>query len=239
MLILPAIDLRQGRCVRLLQGREQDETVYDHDPAAVAERFATTGAQRLHLVDLDGAFRGQGANLASIQEIVRRIRIPVQVGGGLRTREDVRRMLDLGVASDIIGTMAVKHPQELETALQEQPGEQLILGIDSLNRKVAVEGWQEGTELDDTEFAKHWRERGVQRVVFTDIARDGMLTGPNLDALRDMGQRTGLKVTASGGVSSTEDLVQLRELAADGVDQVIIGKAIYEGRVNLAEVLSC
>ena len=239
MLILPAIDLRQGRCVRLLQGREQDETVYDHDPAAVAERFAATGAQRLHLVDLDGAFRGQGANLASIQEIVRRIQIPVQVGGGLRTREDVRRMLDLGVASVIIGTMAVKHPQELETALQEQPGEQLILGIDSLNRKVAVEGWQEGTELDDTEFAKHWRERGVQRVVFTDIARDGMLTGPNLDALRDMGQRTGLKVTASGGVSSTEDLVQLRELAADGVDQVIIGKAIYEGRVNLAEVLSC
>ena len=239
MLILPAIDLRQGRCVRLLQGREQDETVYDHDPAAVAERFATTGAQRLHLVDLDGAFRGQGANLASIQEIVRRIRIPVQVGGGLRTREDVRRMLDLGVASVIIGTMAVKHPQELETALQEQPGEQLILGIDSRNRKIAVEGWQEGTELDDTEFAKHWRERGVQRVVFTDIARDGMLTGPNLDALRDMGQRTGLKVTASGGVSSTEDLVQLRELAADGVDQVIIGKAIYEGHVNLAEVLSC
>ncbi len=239
MLILPAIDLRQGRCVRLLQGREQDETVYDHDPVAVAERFAATGAQRLHLVDLDGAFRGQGVNLASIQEIVRRIRIPVQVGGGLRTREDVRRMLDLGVASVIIGTMAVKHPQELETALQEQPGEQLILGIDSLNRKVAVEGWQEGTELDDTEFAKHWRERGVQRVVFTDIARDGMLTGPNLDALRDMGQRTGLKVTASGGVSSTEDLVQLRELAADGVDQVIIGKAIYEGRVNLAEVLSC
>ena len=239
MLILPAIDLRQGRCVRLLQGREQDETVYDHDPVAVAERFATTGAQRLHLVDLDGAFRGQGANLASIQEIVQRIRIPVQVGGGLRTREDVRRMLDLGVASVIIGTMAVKHPQELETALQEQPGEQLILGIDSLNRKVAVEGWQEGTELDDTEFAKHWRERGVQRVVFTDIARDGMLTGPNLDALRDMGQRTGLKVTASGGVSSAEDLVQLRELAADGVDQVIIGKAIYEGRVNLAEVLSC
>ena len=239
MLILPAIDLRQGHCVRLLQGREQDETVYDHDPAAVAERFAAIGAQRLHLVDLDGAFRGQGANLASIQEIVRRIRIPVQVGGGLRTREDVRRMLDLGVASVIIGTMAVKHPQELETALQEQPGEQLILGIDSLNRKVAVEGWQEGTELDDTEFAKHWRERGVQRVVFTDIARDGMLTGPNLDALRDMGQRTGLKVTASGGVSSAEDLVQLRELAADGVDQVIIGKAIYEGRVNLAEVLSC
>ncbi|MAE16881.1 MAG: 1-(5-phosphoribosyl)-5-[(5-phosphoribosylamino)methylideneamino]imidazole-4-carboxamide isomerase [Deltaproteobacteria bacterium] len=239
MLILPAIDLRQGRCVRLLQGREQDETVYDHDPVAVAERFAATGAQRLHLVDLDGAFRGQGVNLASIQEIVRRIRIPVQVGGGLRTREDVRRMLDLGVASVIIGTMAVKHPQELETALQEQPGEQLILGIDSLNRKVAVEGWQEGTELDDTEFAKHWRERGVQRVVFTDIARDGMLTGPNLDALRDMGQRTGLKVTASGGVSSAEDLVQLRELAADGVDQVIIGKAIYEGRVNLAEVLSC
>lgn len=239
MLILPAIDLRQGHCVRLLQGREQDETVYDHDPAAVAERFAAIGAQRLHLVDLDGAFRGQGANLASIQEIVRRIQIPVQVGGGLRTREDVRRMLDLGVASVIIGTMAVKHPQELETALQEQPGEQLILGIDSLNRKVAVEGWQEGTELDDTEFAKHWRERGVQRVVFTDIARDGMLTGPNLDALRDMGQRTGLKVTASGGVSSAEDLVQLRELAADGVDQVIIGKAIYEGRVNLAEVLSC
>ena len=239
MLILPAIDLRQGRCVRLLQGREQDETVYDHDPAAVAERFVAVGAQRLHLVDLDGAFRGQGANLASIQEVVRRTRIPVQVGGGLRTREDVRRMLDLGVASVIIGTMAVKHPQELETALQEQSGEPLILGIDSRNRKIAVEGWQEDTELDDTEFALHWKERGVQRVVFTDIARDGMLTGPNLDALRDMAQRTGLKVTASGGVSSAEDLLQLQKLEADGVDQVIVGKAIYEGRIDLAEVLSC
>lgn len=239
MLILPAIDLRQGRCVRLLQGREQDETVYDHDPAAVAERFVAAGAQRLHLVDLDGAFRGQGANLASIQEVVRRTRIPVQVGGGLRTREDVRRMLDLGVASVIIGTMAVKHPQELETALQEQSGEPLILGIDSRNRKIAVEGWQEDTELDDTEFALHWKERGVQRVVFTDIARDGMLTGPNLDALRDMAQRTGLKVTASGGVSSAEDLLQLQKLEADGVDQVIVGKAIYEGRIDLAEVLSC
>ena len=239
MLILPAIDLRQGRCVRLLQGREQDETVYDHDPAAVAERFVAAGAQRLHLVDLDGAFRGQGANLASIQEIVRRTRIPVQVGGGLRTREDVRRMLDLGVAFVIIGTMAVKHPQELETALQEQSGEPLILGIDSRNRKIAVEGWQEDTELDDTEFALHWKERGVQRVVFTDIARDGMLTGPNLDALRDMAQRTGLKVTASGGVSSAEDLLQLQKLEADGVDQVIVGKAIYEGRIDLAEVLSC
>ena len=239
MLILPAIDLRQGRCVRLLQGREQDETVYDHDPVAVAERFVAAGAQRLHLVDLDGAFRGQGANLASIQEIVRRTRIPVQVGGGLRTREDVRRMLDLGVASVIIGTMAVKHPQELETALQEQSGEPLILGIDSRNRKIAVEGWQEDTELDDTEFALHWKERGVQRVVFTDIARDGMLTGPNLDALRDMAQRTGLKVTASGGVSSAEDLLQLQKLEADGVDQVIVGKAIYEGRIDLAEVLSC
>ena len=225
--------------MRLLQGREQDETVYDHDPAAVAERFVAAGAQRLHLVDLDGAFRGQGANLASIQEIVRRTRIPVQVGGGLRTREDVRRMLDLGVASVIIGTMAVKHPQELETALQEQSGEPLILGIDSRNRKIAVEGWQEDTELDDTEFALHWKERGVQRVVFTDIARDGMLTGPNLDALRDMAQRTGLKVTASGGVSSAEDLLQLQKLEADGVDQVIVGKAIYEGRIDLAEVLSC
>ena len=239
MLILPAIDLRQGRCVRLLQGREQDETVYDHDPAAVAERFVAAGAQRLHLVDLDGAFRGQGANLASIQEVVRRTRIPVQVGGGLRTREDVRRMLDLGVASVIIGTMAVKHPQELETALQEQSGEPLILGIDSRNRKIAVEGWQEDTELDDTEFALHWKECGVQRVVFTDIVRDGMLTGPNLDALRDMAQRTGLKVTASGGVSSAEDLLQLQKLEADGVDQVIVGKAIYEGRIDLAEVLSC
>lgn len=239
MLILPAIDLRQGRCVRLLQGCEQDETVYDHDPAAVAERFAVAGAQRLHLVDLDGAFRGQGENLAGIQEILRRIDIPVQVGGGLRTRDDVRRMLDLGIASVIIGTMAVKHPEVLEVALQEHSGEQLILGIDSRNRKVAVEGWQEGTELDDTEFANYWRERGVQRVVFTDIARDGMLIGPNLDALRDMAHRTGLKVTASGGVSSAKDLAQLRELEPDGVDQVIVGKAIYEGHINLAEVLSC
>ena len=239
MLLIPAIDLKNGRCVRLLQGEADAETVYSHEPAAMARSFEDAGAKRLHLVDLDGAFRGQGTNLDSIHSILKTISIPVQLGGGLRTAENVERMFELGVSSVIVGTMAVKNPDVLEGLIQRFSGEKIFLGIDARNRKVSIEGWQEGTEIDDVEFALRWKKLGTKRVIFTDIARDGMLSGPNLEALSDFARRTGLKIVASGGVSSMADLEQLKTLEAVGVDQVISGKAIYEGKLDLKEVFKC
>ena len=239
MLLIPAIDLKNGRCVRLLQGEADAETVYSHEPAAMARSFEDAGAKRLHLVDLDGAFRGQGTNLDSIHSILKTISIPVQLGGGLRTAENVEKMFELGVSSVIVGTMAVKNPDVLEGLIQRFSGEKIFLGIDARNRKVSIEGWQEGTEIDDVEFALRWKKLGTKRVIFTDIARDGMLSGPNLEALSDFARRTGLKIVASGGVSSMADLEQLKTLEAVGVDQVISGKAIYEGKLDLKEVFKC
>jgi len=239
MLMIPAIDLKNGRCVRLLQGEAAAETVYSNDPAAMARSFEDAGAKRLHLVDLDGAFQGKGANLASIRAILKNISIPVQLGGGLRNAENIEQMFELGVSSVIVGTMAVKNPDVLEEVIQRFSGEQVILGIDARDRKVSIEGWQEGTEIDDVEFALRWKKLGIQRIVFTDIARDGMLTGPNLEALGDFARRTGLKIVASGGVSSMEDLELLKTLEEDGVDQVISGKAIYEGKLDLKEIFKC
>lgn len=239
MLLIPAIDLKNGRCVRLLQGEAAAETVYSDDPAAMARSFEDAGAKRLHLVDLDGAFLGKGANLASIRSILKNISIPVQLGGGLRTAENIEQMFEIGVSSVIVGTMAVKNPDVLEDVIQRFSGEKIILGIDARNRKVSIEGWQEGTEIDDVEFALRWKKLGIKRVIFTDIARDGMLSGPNLEALSDFARRTGLKIVASGGVSSMADLEQLKTLEAVGVDQVISGKAIYEGKLDLKEVFKC
>ena len=239
MLLIPAIDLKNGHCVRLLQGEAGTETVYSNDPAAMALSFEKAGAKRLHLVDLDGAFRGQGANLGSIKSILTNISIPVQLGGGLRSAKDVEMMLELGISSVIVGTMAVKNPKILENLLQQFPGEKIILGIDVRNRKVAIEGWQKGTEIEDVAFALGWKKLGIKRVVLTDIARDGMLIGPNLEALHDFASRTELKIVASGGVSSMADLELLKTLEADGVDQVISGKAIYEGKLDLSKIFKC
>ena len=239
MLLIPAIDLKNGRCVRLLQGEADAETVYSNDPASMARSFEDAGAKRLHLVDLDGAFQGKGANIASIRSILKNISIPVQLGGGLRNSENIEQMFELGVSSVIVGTMAVKNPDVLEEVIQRFSGEKVILGIDTRDRKVSIEGWQEGTEIDDVEFALHWKKRGIQRIVFTDIARDGMLSGPNLETLGDFARRSGLKIVASGGVSSMEDLELLKTLEEDGVDQVISGKAVYEGKLDLKEIFQC
>ncbi len=239
MLVIPAIDLKHGRCVRLKQGRADAETVYSEDPLAQARNFAEAGAKRLHLVDLDGAFRGEEGNLNSIREILRGIQVPVQVGGGIRSLADIERMFALGVDSVIIGTMAVKHPEVLEDALTRHHADKILLGLDARDRKVAVEGWQEGTELDDVTFARRWKTVGVNRVIFTDIARDGMLSGPNIEALLDFANRSGMHVTASGGVASLADISRIKLLEKDGVDQVIVGKAIYDGRIRLEEALAC
>ena len=239
MLLIPAIDLRNGFCVRLLQGESDKETVYSNDPAAMAITFEEAGAKRLHLVDLDGAFQGEGANISSIRSILKIVSIPVQIGGGLRTEEDIDRMLALGVSAVIVGTMAVKHPDVLEKLLKKYTDEQIILGIDARNRKVSIEGWKESTEIQDVKFALRWKNSGIKRVVFTDISRDGMLSGPNLAALREMAEHTGLKIVASGGISSMDDLEQLKTLEPNGVDQAISGKAIYEGKIDLRKVFKC
>jgi len=236
MLLIPAIDLKDGRCVRLLQGEADAETIYSNDPVEMAISFEDAGAKRLHLVDLDGAFRGKGANMASIRSILKNISIPVQLGGGLRNAENIEQMFELGVSSVIVSTMAVKNSEVLEEIILRYSGKRIFLGVDARNRKVSIEGWQEGTEIDDVELALRWKNHGIQRIVFTDIARDGMLSGPNLEALGDFARRTGLKIVASGGVSSMEDLELLKTLETDGVDQVICGKAIYEGKLNLKEI---
>ena len=239
MLLIPAIDLKNGFCVRLLQGESDKETVYSNNPAAMAVTFEEAGAKLLHLVDLDGAFQGEGANISSIRSIMQNVSIPVQIGGGLRTEEDIDRMLALGVSAVIVGTMAVKHPDVLEKVLKKYTDEQIILGIDARNRKVSIEGWKESTEIQDVKFALRWKNSGIKRVVFTDISRDGMLSGPNLSALREMAEHTGLKIVASGGISSMDDLEQLKTLEPNGVDQAISGKAIYEGKIDLKRVFKC
>ena len=236
MLLIPAIDLKDGRCVRLLQGEADAQTIYSNDPVEMAISFEDAGAKRLHLVDLDGAFRGKGANMAIIRSILKNISIPVQLGGGLRNAENIEQIFELGVSSVIVSTMAVKNSEVLEEIILRYSGKRIFLGVDSRNRKVSIEGWQEGTEIDDVELALLWKKHGIQRIVFTDIARDGMLSGPNLEALGDFARRTGLKIVASGGVSSMEDLELLKTLEKDGVDQVISGKAIYEGKLNLKEI---
>lgn len=234
MKIIPAIDLKNGRCVRLLQGKEDQETVYGEDPVETALSFEEQGAEQIHLVDLDGAFRGESKNLEQVERIAQEVKIPLELGGGIRSLDDISRVFDLGVNFVIIGTIAVKNPRILEEAIQKFEN-QLILGLDAKDGKVAVSGWVEVTEFSDEEFANQWKQHGINRMIYTDIARDGMLTGPNLSSLRRIAISTGLKVTASGGVSSLDDLKQLVELERDGVDEVIVGKAIYERQLDLRE----
>jgi phosphoribosylformimino-5-aminoimidazole carboxamide ribotide isomerase len=232
--IIPAIDLKNGRCVRLLQGKEDQETVYGEDPVETALSFEEQGAEQIHLVDLDGAFRGESKNLEQVERIAQAVKVPVELGGGIRSLDDISRVFDLGVNFVIIGTIAAKNPKVLEEAIQKFEN-QLILGLDAKDGKVAVSGWVEVTEFSDEEFANQWKQHGINRVIYTDISRDGMLTGPNLSSLRRMAIATGLKITASGGVSSLDDLKQLVELERDGVDEVIVGKAIYERQLDLRE----
>ena len=234
MKIIPAIDLKNGRCVRLIQGKEDQETVYGEDPVETALGFEEQGAEQIHLVDLDGAFRGESKNLEQVERIAGAVKVPLEFGGGIRSLDDILRVFDLGVSFVIIGTIAVKNPKILEEAIQRF-GNQLILGLDAKDGKVAVSGWVEITEFSDEEFAIQWKQLGIDRVIYTDIARDGMLKGPNLSSLQRMAISTGLKVTASGGVSSLDDIKQLAELERDGVDEVIVGKAIYERQLDLKE----
>jgi len=232
--VIPAIDLRGGRCVRLVQGRADAETVYSDDPVAVARAFARAGAPRLHVVDLDGAFDGLPRNLDVVTAIVREARIPVQLGGGIRDMDAIDEVLRRGVRWVILGTAAVERPELVEEACRKYPG-RILAGIDARDGKAAVHGWVTGTGKDAVELASEMGRRGVREIIFTDIARDGMLQGPNVEALERMAA-TGLQIIASGGVSRIEDVQVLSRIR--GVAGIIIGKALYTGAVRLEDALA-
>lgn len=237
MLIIPAIDLRQGKCVRLAQGRKDSATAYEVDPINVAKSFERAGAQMLHVVDLDRAFgEGLSLNREVARHIIRSVSIPVQFGGGLRIIDDVEELITAGAARVVIGTLAVESPATL-ARLVELFGSRIVVGIDARDGQVMTRGWETRGQMEAVDFARRVAAVGVERIVYTDVARDGMLIGPNIEQTCVIARESGLKVTASGGVSSLEDFQRLRDAGKSGVDSVIVGKALYEGRFTLKEAL--
>ncbi len=236
MEILPAIDLLDGRCVRLYQGDYQQSQIYHENPVEVAKIWAEQGATRLHLVDLDGAKVGKPVNLDAIEAIIRAVDIPVQVGGGLRDRASVIKLLEIGVERVILGTVAVEQPELVASLCQEFPN-QIVVGIDARNGKVATRGWLETSTVEATDLAQQMEKLGAAAIIYTDIHRDGTLVGPNLDALREIASPLNIPVIASGGVSSLTDLLSLLSLEPLGVNGVIVGKALYTGDVDLKEAI--
>jgi phosphoribosylformimino-5-aminoimidazole carboxamide ribotide isomerase len=236
MEILPAIDLRGGRVVRLIQGDPARETGYSHDPAAVAQEWERRGARRLHLVDLDGAFAGSPANLTALRQIFRAITVPAQLGGGLRSLDSVRAALDLGAAVAIVGTAAIRDPAFLEAACATFPG-RVALGLDARGGMLVTSGWTEATAARATEFARRASDLPLAAIIYTEVQRDGMLEGPDLDGLSAVASATRIPVIASGGVSSVQDIQALRSLVPQGVVGAIIGKALYDGRLTLEAAL--
>jgi phosphoribosylformimino-5-aminoimidazole carboxamide ribotide isomerase len=232
VIVVPAIDLRGGRVVRLHQGRAEQETVYGDNPAELARRFESEGAQRIHLVDLDAAMNGPRQD-AAVAEVVKAVRIAVEVGGGVRTLEDALRLREQGVERVIFGTAAVARPDVVQAAIARFP-EAVAVAIDARDGRVAVAGWTEATDVDALDLAAAVEGWGARRVQFTDVRRDGTLAGPNLEAIEALGRRTKLRITAAGGVSDASDLARLAVLEPFGVDEAIVGKALYEGRVTLA-----
>lgn len=237
MLIIPAIDLKNGQCVRLTQGRKADVKVYDGDPVEIAKGFEAAGARMLHVVDLDGAFEGGvSPNRRVARRIIRAVEIPVQFGGGMRSVTDVQQMIEFGAAQVVIGTLAAESPETLETFIQLF-GFRICVGIDARDGQVVTRGWEKQEKLSAVELARRVADVGVDRIVYTDVARDGMLGGVNLEQTCAVARASGLHVTASGGVSSLADIKQLLGARECGVDSVIIGKALYEGRFSLHEAL--
>lgn len=236
MLIYPAIDLRAGRCVRLVEGNPENETVYSDDPSAMACLWQKEGASWLHVVDLDGAFSGSPKNLDVLREIITSVDIPVQVGGGIRDLAVVEEILGLGAARVIFGTVAITSPEMVAEACSKY-GEAIAVGIDARDGKVAIEGWGVTVRKNTLELAEEMKKMGVRRIIFTDIWRDGTLKGPNVAAVEEVVRATGIKIIASGGVSTLDDLRSLKKLESLGVEGVIMGKSLYAGTIALKDAL--
>lgn len=235
-IIYPAIDIRGGKCVRLVQGDYDRETVYNENPVEVARAWEAQGGKFIHVVDLDGAKAGHPVNDKLIGEIAGSVQVPVQVGGGLRTLDDVKRLLSLGVSRVILGTAAIEDREFTEAVLGTY-GDKVAIGIDARNGFVATRGWLETSEVQAEELAKQLASKGAETFIFTDISRDGMMQGPNVEAIRSLAKASGRTVIASGGVTVQDDLLRLAAHADEGVGGAIVGKALYTGSIDLAQAI--
>lgn len=234
MQLYPAIDMKGGKCVRLTQGLFDNVKVYGDSPADMARLWAAQGASFLHLVDLDGALEGRSVNEDAVRAIAAEVDVPLELGGGIRSAEAVRHMLDLGVSRCIIGTRAAERPEFIRELIERFGPEKIVAGIDARDGMVAVEGWEKISSVTAVDLCLKMKEYGVRHIIYTDISRDGMLTGPNVDYTKMLTEKTGLDVIASGGVSCMEDLETLYE---NGIHGVVIGKALYEGKIRLSEAV--
>jgi len=235
MLIIPAIDLKDGQCVRLKQGVMEDSTVFSDDPVAMAQRWVNEGCRRLHLVDLNGAFEGKPMNGDAVKAIARKFpALPIQIGGGIRSAEVIDAYLSAGVSFVIIGTKAVKEPDFVTAVCKQFPGK-IIVGIDAKNGLVATDGWAEVSQVKATDLAKRFASDGVSAIVYTDIARDGMMQGVNVEATLTMAKASPIPVIASGGITNMEDIRALKAVASQGILGAITGRAIYEGSLSVKE----
>lgn len=237
MIVIPAIDLKEGRCVRLEQGLMERDTVFNDDPGAQARAWQEQGAELLHIVDLDGAFAGEPKNRAAIEAIVSAVNIPTQLGGGIRDLATIESYLALGIGRVIIGTAAQRNPELVKEACARFPG-RIVVGIDAKDGMVAVQGWAEVTGITAVELARKFEGFGVAAIIYTDISRDGMLQGPNIEATRQLAEAINIPVIASGGLSTLKDIESLVAIESSGVTAVITGKAIYTGAINLAEAIN-
>ncbi len=237
MLIIPAIDLKDGNVVRLYQGRKTDEKIYSRNPAVVARHWQKQGAKLIHVVDLDGAFTGEPKNLTAVKKIVQAVDTPIEFGGGVRDKETLDRLFEIGVQRIVLGTKAVEDENFLKAVFAEFK-DKIIVSIDTRDGRVLSEGWQTvKRNLGTIEFASQLKKIGFRKVIYTDTSKDGTLRGPNFEGIRSILKNTGLKVIASGGISCLDDLVKLKKLEQEGVMGVIIGKALYEGWFTLKEAL--
>jgi phosphoribosylformimino-5-aminoimidazole carboxamide ribotide isomerase len=230
---IPAVDLKGGKCVRLQEGIASKSTEYSSDPVAMALHWEAQGATWLHLVDLDGAFSGQAAHLEIAKRIFRSLKIPVEFGGGLRTLEQVETILSLGAQRAIIGTAAVDNPGMVEEAVRRHPGA-IVVGIDARGGKVALRGWVDQTVLTGVELARRMKDLGIELVIYTDVARDGMLRGVNVDETEKLAREAGMRIIASGGVSSVEDVRAIWKRHSFGIEGVILGRALYDRKIDFA-----
>ncbi len=230
MKLYPAIDIKNGQCVRLQQGLFDATTVYSNEPFEVAKQFEAVGAKFLHIVDLDGALQGMGANDEALAQIIKNVTIPLEIGGGIRTMQDIEHRLNMGVTRVILGTKAVESPEFVKEAIATFGADKIVIGIDAKDGMVAIKGWETISNVDAVTLALSMKDLGVKTIIYTDISKDGMLCGPNFVQTAKMVEATGLDIIASGGVSSMQDLEQLENI---GVEGAILGKAIYEKRVDL------
>jgi phosphoribosylformimino-5-aminoimidazole carboxamide ribotide isomerase len=236
MLIIPAIDIKEGRCVRLTEGQFEDVEIFSDDPTVMAVKWVNKGAKMLHVVDLDGARYGKLTNISLLEKIIKKINIPVQTGGGIRNYHEVKNLINIGASRVILGTILWKD-KSLAKRLFEDFSEKIIAGIDAREGYVAIEGWQNITSVDALDFAKEMERLGARRIIYTDIKRDGTLMGPNILNIEKMVKKLNIPLIVSGGIASLNDIKELKKFEALGIEGIIIGKALYKGRIILEEVL--